>query len=136
MSGQTLPTATVLTEMKTLLDAASLGVPVFKDAIVNNLDFPYIHIAKPIGSFISDKDTFGTKQIYRINIWSKAPDGVELDTLTSGALEALTDGSFTVAGFNFIQILYDSEVPIWDAEEDAYGTALSMMVDIYGNNRP
>lgn len=136
MPGQTLPNSAIMTGMKTVIDAASLGVTTFKTAVPPATDFPYIVIDEVGGALISDKDTWGNSQIYTVHVWSKARDRVQVQTLMSGTLEALTDGSMVVVGFNFIQILLDSDNVIRDPEESAFHGILSMRVETYGNNRP
>lgn len=103
MAGQTLPDATIRTEINSQIAAESItGWTLYKDYPLEDAAYPYIFINRASDAEFMCKTFWGNNQVYHIHFWGADIDAV--DATASTVLEALTDGTFAVSGFNLVGI--------------------------------
>ena len=138
MPGHTLPDATILTEIKAQIDAASLSSwTVYRNFPGEDPSYDYIFMQGASDVLMSNKTSWGNNQVYHIHFWSKAPNPDRIATAESAVLAALTDGTFTVSGFNLAgSFMADGRIPpFYDPEAEAWHGVLPYRIITTGENR-
>ena len=135
MAGQTLPDATIRTEINSQIAAESIsGWTLYKDYPLEDAAYPYIFPSRASDEPLNNKTSWGNNQVYHIHLWGVDIDAV--DATASTVLEALTDGTFAVSGFNKVDVrLASGGMCFFDPDAEAWHRILPIRIMTTGANR-
>ena len=135
MAGHTSPDFVIKTEIKTLIDAKSLGPTTVIDFLEDDTVFNYFLIRKVSDVLMTNKQSWGNDQVYAIDIFSQSSLASVVDGFVSDILEALTESVWTLAGFNWLITLLDGSVNVPDPTHQVLHKVLFIRVMSTGNER-